>query len=255
MIGRQQQPAPRGMTLIEILVAVALLSMMGALAFGVLRTMFAISDDADEIIYVNHTARISMERMTRDLSHAYLSLHQNEEESTKTVFEGERDKVTFAFLGNVPVRAGRLETDEGIVEYKLEGNSEGRSGSNLIRRFKPVIDDRPDDGGDEFILGEGVKTLTFEYFDGFEHTWRDSWDADDWLTTTPPGYRLPHRIKIHLELYDRDDHVYVFETQTTVYITEPLLFGQPKTPKQLQWRQADKQLRAEQDRALRETEE
>ncbi len=222
----------RGFTLMEILVAVGVFALMAALIFGVMTSMFAISDDTDDIVDTNHMARVALERMTRDLSQAFLSMNDGEIETRKTLFVGESDSLLFTFVGNIPVRVGEIETDQGVVEYQLEGNSEDRSGQNLVRRFKPVIDDRPESDGSAGILATGVKTLKFEYWNEFAEDWESTWRADDCLVATPPGFRLPARVKIVMELYDRRDYVYTFETQTTIYMTSALLFGQPVTQKQ-----------------------
>ena len=238
----------------EILVAVGVLALMGSLMFGVVRTMFRVSEDLDEVVRTSHMGRVALERMSRDLSQAFLSLQQGEEEKTETVFIGERDRVVFAYLGNIAVRAGGVETDQGIVEYKLAGPSEDRPGSNLVRRFKAVIDDDAESGGKEAILAEGVKTVRFQYWDKDGEDWEDSWKAEDWLSTTPPGYRLPSRIKIRLELYDIEENIYEYETQTLVYVSEPILFGQPITQKQKEWLAADQLMKVQKNQAVTEDE-
>ena len=228
----------RGFTLIEILVAVGLLAMLAALMYGVIQSMFATSDDTDDMVETNHMARVSMERITRDLSQAYLSLNQGELERTRTVFIGERDRVVFCYVGNIPVHVNANETDQGVIEYKLGGASEDRDGSDLIRRFKPMIDDDPEDGGDELVIATGVKRLRFWYWNELDHDWEDDWRAEDPLIDEEPGFELPTRVRIQLVLFDKARQEWVFETQTTVYITRPLLFGKPTSQNAAGWQAA-----------------
>ncbi len=239
----------RGFTLMEVIVAVGLLGLMSALIFGVMSSMFAISDDTDDIVEVNHMARVTLERLTRDLSHAFLSMNQGELETTKTLFVGDRDKVLFTYLGNIPVKAGGLETDQGVVEYRLSGRSKDRSGRKLIRRFKPVIDDDPEDGGEEYVVAVGVKKLRFEYWDEYDESWKSDWKVEDCLDTTEPGFTLPTRIKIELEMYDAREQVFAFATQTSVYVNNPLMFGAPTTQKQKECVAAQAALRQQREAA------
>jgi prepilin-type N-terminal cleavage/methylation domain-containing protein len=230
----------RGFTLIEILVAVALLGLMTGLIFAAVSSMFTISKDMDALVEANHMARVSLNRMSRDLSQSFLTLNQGIEERTKSVFIGERDRVVFAYVGNVPVKAGELQTDQGVVEYRLGGTTEDKEGRKLIRRFKPHIDDSPEDGGEEYVMATGVKKLQFEYWSKEDEDWESSWTADDPLAADEPGFILPNRIKIRLEMYDAIGEVHVFETQTLVYMTRPLLFGQPVSDAAKQWQAKDK---------------
>ena len=229
-----------GFTLIEIVVAVAVLGMMAVLIFGVVSSIFKISRDLDALVDTNHMARVSLNRMSRDLSQAFLTLNQGIEEPTKSVFIGERDRVVFGYVGNIPINAGELQTDQGVVEFRLGGRSKNTEGRKLIRRFKPHIDDSPEDGGVEYVMATGVTELRFEYWSKEDEEWEDSWRADDPLTNTEPGYMLPSRIKIHLEMVDANEVEHVFETQTLVYMTRPLLFGKPISEGAKQWAAQEK---------------
>lgn len=215
----------RGFTLMELIVAVGVFALMGVLILGIVSGMFAVSRDTDDVVEANHMARVAIERMTRDLSQAYLSLNQGIEERTKTLFVGKRDSLLFCYMGNIPVRAGGLETDQGVIEYRLGGTSDDRQGRKLVRRFKPVLDDDPEDGGEELVIASGIKKLRFEYYDREEESWESDWQADDPLSNQEPGFILPSRVKIYMELYDQRDLVYTFETQTSIYVQKPLLFG------------------------------
>ncbi len=140
----------RGMTLIEILVGLFIFGLLSSLVVGFTSAMIRLTSDADDISKTYHMGRVAIERISRDITHAYLSLNQSPEESTKTLFVGERDRVLFTYMGNIPVHAGAGETDQGVVEYKLSRNRGDRNAYTLIRRFKPLIDDTPESGGTEW---------------------------------------------------------------------------------------------------------
>ena len=223
-----------GFTLMELIAALGVMGILAVLIVGIGAGMAAVTRETQDAVEVNHMARVALERITRDLSHAYLSLNQGLEERTKTVFIGDRDRLLFCYLGNIPVMAGGLETDQGVVEYRIGGASDDREGRKLIRRFKALIDDDPEDGGDEFVIAEGITRLAFEYYDRDQEDWESEWQADDPLAAVEPGFVLPWRVKVHLEMVDARGVEYVFETQTSIYVRKPLLFGKPSNPKVLE---------------------
>ena len=234
-----------GFTLIEMIVGVGLLGMMGVLTYSIITSMLAISSDMDDLVDTNHMARVAMERMATDLSQAFLSLNQGIEETRKTQFLGERERLTFCYVGNIPVKKGGMETDQGVVEFRLGAASEDRDGRTLVRRFNPVITDDIESGGTEQILAVGVTKLRFEYWDESNEEWDDDWMADDPLAADEPGFQLPPRVKIHLEMVDKNGVDYIFETQASLHMRRPLLFGKPVSAIAQQWYQLDKQKRVE----------
>ncbi|HIA00551.1 MAG TPA: prepilin-type N-terminal cleavage/methylation domain-containing protein [Myxococcales bacterium] len=215
----------RGFTIMEILVGIALLAFLSMLIFGIVSAMFSAERDLNELVEVHHMARVSMERMTRDLSQAYLSVNRGPEENTKTVFVGERDRVLFAYVGNMPTMAGALETDQGVVEFRLGRTSKNRNGRDLIRRFKTRIDDDPEADGHESVLASGVKKFELAYYNQKDEEWEDEWEAVDLDSVSEHGFKLPPRVRIHLELYDAMEELHIFETQTSIHMLNPLLFG------------------------------
>jgi general secretion pathway protein J len=217
--------AALGFTVMEVLVGLALLSFLSLLIFGVVSSMLTAERDLDALVDVHHMARVSLERITRDLSQAFLSFNRGPEESTKTVFIGETNRVLFTYVGHTPTMAGALETDQGVVEYRLGRSSKERRGRDLIRRFKARIDDDPEGGGHDAVLATGVKKFELAYYDRQGEDWSDTWEATELDSVSEFGYKLPPRVRIHLELYDGTDYVHIFETQTSLYMLNPLLFG------------------------------
>ena len=233
----------RAFTLIEVLMAIFVLAFLSVILFQTVSTIFAAEKDLTEAVELHHSARVALDRMTRDLSQAFLSVNQGVDETTKTVFIGERDRIVFCYVGNVPVRAGGLETDQGVIEFRIGGSSDEHGGRKLIRRFKPHIDDDPESGGEEMVLATGVKELRFEYYDRASEDWDSDWKADDMLQNDEPGFVLPPRIRIHLELVDSGGEEHLFDTQTALYMQRPFLFGNPTNEKALEWKIKDQQAR------------
>ena len=238
----------RAFTLVEMMVAVAVLAFLGALTFGVIAGLFATEEDLDELVDVHHMARLALDRMGKDLSHAYLSLNIGPEENIKHVFLGDEDRVVFSFFGNIPTRAGQLETDQGVVEYRLGRRSDDHGGRKLVRRFKAHHDDDPESGGEEVVIAVGVKSLELAYRNEEQERWESSWRADDALSDREPGYVLPPRVRIKLKMVTATGAEFDFETQTLIYLREPLLFGRPHNPTAAEW-QAKQAIKKAEERA------
>ena len=172
---RRNPHRTRGMTLIEVAVAMAILGVIGFLSYGGLAITIKSQRRADVLHERYHAARVFLTRFKRELSMAFVSLHQAEEKQTVTLFQGERDMVIFNTSSHEPIRRGVDESDQLEVEYRLDRDEDGNPA--IIRRVKHYIDDRPSRGGIEQVAVRGVKDFDLEYFDEMKEDWTDSWDV------------------------------------------------------------------------------
>ena len=237
------RPNPRGgFTLMEVLVAVGILSMVSAMVYGSVSVTLRSQRLVMKTQEVYHAGRVALTRMSRDLSCAFLSKHVGVmERVTETIFKGSDDEVVFTYLCHTRVFPTRPESDQGVVSYFLK--SSGGKGKQLVRKEKAWIDDRPEREGDEQILAEGVKSLDIEYWDREGEDWTDTWKAE--LEDLEPiiqdaevrkthkvikkvltgededeDFRLPPRIRITLVLLDEWGEDYTFETQVELRMKE-----------------------------------
>ena len=232
----------RGFTLMEILVAVGILSMVSAMVYGSISVTLRSQRLVMKTQEVYHAGRVALTRMGRDLSCAFLSKHVGVmERVTETTFKGSDDDLVFTYLCHTRVFPTRPESDQGVVSYFLKSGS--GKGKVLVRKEKPWIDDRPDREGDELVLAEGVKDLEIEYWDADAEDWTDSWKAvledmepiiqdaevrktEKVLKKVLTGedededFRLPQRIRITLVLLDEWGEDYTFETQVELRMRE-----------------------------------
>lgn len=257
----------RGFTLMEVLVAVALLAMMGLIMTTATASILGAIKDTRDAQDQYHAARVALGRMEREISMAYLSKHQSEFKTTKTVFLGKANELTFTYMGHRRMTRNAPESDQGVVTYKIERDS--RSGQNvLIRREKPQIDDTPAKGGQKLILAQGVRKLTFAYWDFDKEAWQADWKVEidnakeqemkksmaatslgaatgnndlgkalvkaaaalEEKSHGPDDLWLPARVKISMTL-ESDDRELAFETQTRVRLMQPIEFAGIQTPK------------------------
>lgn len=170
----------RGMTLIEVMVASALWVLTGTLVAGIMFSTLTTQQGVLDLQGRYHAGRVALDRLRREMTTAFVSLHQSEDKRTRTIFIGERDHITFNSSSHEPVRRNSRHSDQLEVEYRVGRikNEKGEDVKGLIRRVKYHIDDRPGRGGREELLVEGVKELELEYYDKFRERWQSEWDVE-----------------------------------------------------------------------------
>lgn len=193
------------MTLVEVLVATAVLSMVGVVVWtGFVQTarnkdqILARSDDDQQI-------RVALERMQRELSMAYVSTHVNANPVLRpmlTTFlgtdRGDRDRIDFTSFSHTPLYRDAKESDQNELSYFVARHPERSRELVLARREQARIDDQPTRGGRVQILLERLKGLEIEYLDPQDWEWQSTWNA------TPDGgteaNRLPAQVRITITM-------------------------------------------------------
>ncbi|UJR83554.1 type II secretion system protein GspJ [Sandaracinus amylolyticus] len=192
----------RGMTLIEAMVAVTILAIITTVVYGgfsqTMRNKSRVEEQADRA----HVVRVAMERIVRELSQAYVSVHVNPNPSMQsmlTTFHGYRQgrgsRIDFTSFSHRRLYRDAHESDQNELSYFLARHPEHRDQTALVRREQRRIDANPEEGGDLTIMVEDVREFTLEYLDGLTLEWVDSWDA------TPTGTqanRLPTQVRVQL---------------------------------------------------------
>lgn len=235
---------PSGFTMVEVMVSIAILVSMGALLYSSFALMAQGQKTTSRLQERHHAARVAMSRMTRELSMAFISKHVNADEpQSKTVFLGDRNKIVFNTFAHQRRVKGARQSDQAAVEYFLKSMPGGK-GKGLYRRVKTTPGDDPEKGGRIELMLSGVSSIDFEYWDRPGEDWDDSWEvtSDDFevggavaaltgsnmlsedITDEDKTLQLPWRVKIRLELRDDEGNEFEFETQTALYIREPLDF-------------------------------
>jgi prepilin-type N-terminal cleavage/methylation domain-containing protein len=224
---------PRGFTMVEMMIAIALLAMMTSIIYVAMRLNFRAREGAYRVQRVYHQADVSLNRMRRALSMAFVSKHVDEEKSRETMFVGKTSSVQFDTLAHLRIEQAARESDQAVVEFFL-GNDKETGEKALFMRENPVIDDNPDSGGKVVKLAERVKSLKFSYYDKQAEDWEGDWKAElaqgeevaadrqvqaikksvGKLTGAEEmdEFRLPDAIRIELVLRDEDDNEYPFAT-------------------------------------------
>ena len=191
------QSSRRGFTLIELMISAALMAIVIGSAYACLtaglsgkRLIEARADGAQ-------SARIALNMMAQDLR-STIPMRGNVEflGMRRTVGSADADNLDFSTRNYNPKKL--REPDYCEISYFLVRET-GSDGFLLLRRRDPTPDPQPLEGGSQEEIARGVRSLRFEYYDGFD--WFDDWGDPDGKTkgmTYPPSnsYGLPEAVRI-----------------------------------------------------------
>ncbi|EPX58577.1 General secretion pathway protein J [Cystobacter fuscus DSM 2262] len=215
----------RGFTLLEIMIAVAITALMGAMVSMAFQTGFNAKEVVETEADHYRMLRAAMNRMAREIGSAYVSDRYDgsrfrDQNDRPTNFIGESDSLTFSTFAHQRLYTDAKESDQAVVEYSLQTSTErGANGRmDLMRRENPNIGDRMDRGGTTDVLFEGAKKVEFEYWDSERKEWEDEWDT----RRTEKKSILPTRVRITLVALDENGKEVRYSTQTRVMLNTEL---------------------------------
>ena len=216
----------RGFTLLEVMIAVAVLAMIGGITWKTfdgaydLKTRVESAEDRDQ------TVRAALSRMAREVSMTFLSEHYDRKRFRErpTFFKlrdgrGEADLMVTSFA-HERLHIDAKESDQAVFEYKLDRDDDGKQ--SLFRRVKPQLDEEPDRGGERAVLADDVLKFSVEAWDPKEREWREEWDTNSPQRTG--GALIPPRVRISLTVKDEQGKERTWSTQARINLTQPLDF-------------------------------
>lgn len=236
MMWLRPTPIRRGMTLIEIMLAVAILATIVALTWGSLSTSFRLRRASLDKFDRYRALQTSLDRMAREISMAFVTnigveaTNDQNEITYQTIFTGDEDELTFTSLAHVRTRPDAVASEQCEISYRLERRrgEDGRMVQHLIRREDAPIDDDPEEGGITYVLIHDVRDVTFEYWDGDREIAGDAW-VRSWDAIGDKDGTLPDRVRITIEVPHPtlENETLEFSTQTQIVLTRPLVVIPP----------------------------
>jgi len=228
---RRSIASSRGLTMIEIIVAVGVLAMVAVLMHGVIDSLSRGKKGEALRAERSHQGREALQRIVRDLSSAYLSMHVPTNTSLitqKTAFvgRGSSHRIDFTAFAHVRTDRDAHESDQAEVGYFMVKNPEFPEKRDLARREQTPIDFDPLKGGIVNVVAEDVDQFEFKFLDPTTGLWVDNWDSTQ--VSGQPN-RLPLEVEIKLVLNGVGEGApYAYTTKLFLPIQQPLSFGIPK---------------------------
>lgn len=177
-------------TLVEILIALAILAMIVSSTFTIFRSSTKSWQKGETRSERYHNARTAIGKMDMEISEAVIS------EGSLSKFIGEKEKIKFISF----VSSGEGIFEPAEIEYWLDKEKK------LLMRNEDI---EPDYNFSTYdysdILAEGISLLEFSYYDGLN--WSDTWNSG--LTGDGAGAEqgrenLPAAVKIKLKVEDKE---------------------------------------------------
>lgn len=183
-----------GFTLLELLVALALVGLIVAMLFGSLRFGIRVWEAGNETIEASAELRLVQGFIRRQLGQAFPVVRSKRSGDSYVEFDGQRDSL--AFVAPMPAHLG----GGGLYQITLTVERSSGDYSLLMARrlFHPDVDDDVDDD-EPMVLIEGLRDIEFAYFGAEDNTRSPEWHSE-WREMD----RLPSLVRIAAE-FPRDE--------------------------------------------------
>ncbi|MCA9623590.1 MAG: prepilin-type N-terminal cleavage/methylation domain-containing protein [Myxococcales bacterium] len=219
----------RGFTLLEVMVSVAIISLIGVLIYGAFTGMHKARSNVSSISDRYQQGRQAIDRMSRELVAAYISNHKptvQNQSVRQTAFIGHDqssgDRLDFSAFAGQRLSHDSHVSDQAEISYFLADNPD-TGGRDLVRRISRNIDDDVTRGGLVQVMAENVESFDVVYLDPTTNEWTATWDTLQ--PTAQPG-RLPSQVWITLKLAGGPlGRPVKFETKVVIPIQLPLDFA------------------------------
>ena len=204
MIAPRRHSANTGFTLLEVLVAIAVLAVLSMLLYGAFAGLKRTKEGVERINDRQREGRMAMARMVRELQTAYLSAHEPVPPTRpvqKTVFKGSSgipgDRIDFAAFAHRRLDRDSRESDQCEISYYLASNPDKPGVVDLLRRESSIIDLDPEHGGRIEVLATDVDLFDVAFLEPLTIQWLETWDSTQAMGQLG---RLPIQVRLTLVL-------------------------------------------------------
>lgn len=217
-----------GLTLLEVMIASAVMVVMMALAW---RTISNTSDSRrtfEKYEERNHELRMAMQRVVADFEAMYLSKNEDSNAShPRTMLIAKSGSkmpdIRFSTLAHRVLWADANESDQTVIQYVAHNDPEHAGVVDWVRREQRRESNQPpeEEPSEYDVLVHDIKSVKVEFWNWKNLEWQDFWD-----TTQSDGQRgwLPSRVRITLTVTNGEGHDVKLQSQARVLMQEALLF-------------------------------
>ncbi len=191
----------QGFTLLELVVVMAILSIIGVIVFGSFAGVLASGQRAGYRAEQSHIARFIIRKLTEDLASASIYTYNEKGRFIGIEFkddERNKDEIRFSGYGRRFVLAGS-GSDQAEITWFIKKDDGERPPYTLMRRENPDVYDPLDDSRNVWELDVTDRLVSFKARYRDRQKWNDSFDST--LTR-----RLPEAVEVEFTLIDDDGY-------------------------------------------------
>lgn len=170
----------RGLTLLEVMVAISVLAIVSVLIYGAFSTIARGKQSASNLSERYRIVRLAMTRMSRELGMAYISAHvaaSPQLSARVTAFTGTAKRVDFDAFAHRRLVKDSHESDQCELSFFTTAHAKKASQLDLVRREQIIIDDQHGKGGVVQVLVDDIDTFSLRYLDPQSGMWTEQWDS------------------------------------------------------------------------------
>jgi general secretion pathway protein J len=218
----------RGMTLLEVMIAIAILTIMMTLAWSTIGNTSEGKKTFEHYEQRNHELRMAMSRIVHDFEAAYLSKNEDTNAAhPRTMFIAKNNsklpEIRFSTLGHRPLWADANESEQTVISYIPRNDPDHSGVIDWVRREQRRPSNMPpeEEPAEYDIMIHDIASAKLEFFNWRTVEWQDTWD-----TTQSDGQRgwLPSRVRITVTIKGFDDKDYKLVTEARILMQEALNF-------------------------------
>jgi general secretion pathway protein J len=217
-----------GMTLLEVMIAVAILVIMMSLAWKTIANTSESKKVFEKYEERNHELRMALGRIVHDFESAYLSRNEDQNAAhPRTMFIAKSSSklpdIRFSTLGHRVLWADANESEQTVISYVAHDDPEHSGVVDWIRREQRRPSNEPPESepADYDVLVHDIVAAKIELWNWKSAEWQDTWD-----TTQADGQRgwLPSRVRITLTTKGPDGKDAKLMTEARIWMQETLNF-------------------------------
>jgi general secretion pathway protein J len=187
-----------GFTLVEVLVAVSILSLLLLAVYGVFTTVNKTDQRLQTSSAGYHQARVLFDRIGREIRGAYRDAAAQE-----VRFRGGVDNQGYPFLTLTTTAVtpqGRTHDGVAVVHYQLQPDPESKSDRKMLIRQEYPLRDNEGENRQGYRLITDVEQMQLRFFDGSQ--WLEQWENEQgsrplmvelYLVLSTPEALIPFR--------------------------------------------------------------
>lgn len=214
-----------GFTLMEVLLAVFIFSVVVSSVYGSYRATFAIVDGAEARLKMSAAAAVVLERISDDLAAVVAGPGGYFNGEKQDLLDGRGDKITFVSTAHLALTRTAFSAGRTLIEYSVEEDEE--SGMMQLFRTDTVLlpglaaaDSEPE----KHVICKGLQEVRFSYLDE-DGTLEEEWLSDEELSNEAAAPLqqplLPSLVYIELKFGDSPESERGTIFKTAVALPQP----------------------------------